>query len=148
MKIKEFSVFLLVVATVFSCDSSYSAIMQDFNSNFTQTYYGKETMKFGDLEFEETLMIPKEKYFVPYECSISFAAPLGAVTYSWRLEKYRGKEKTIESIQTERSFRYSFGDNCDLGVPYVLSLEAVDKKGDKFSDETEIILYETLESVE
>lgn len=145
MKIKIFISLVLICLLFSSCNSSYSSMLQDFNNNFTQTYYGKESMKFGDLEFEESLMIPKEKYFIFHECSIGFSAPMGAVTYKWKLEKY--KEKNILSAQNERNFMYSFGERYVLGVPYILTLEAWDKDGTQFSDTAEIILYEDIKDI-
>ena len=54
---------LLCSILIFSaCNSSYDAMLDDFNSNFTQSYYEKDTMDFGDEDFDTSLIDLLKKY--------------------------------------------------------------------------------------
>ncbi|MBP3606965.1 MAG: hypothetical protein J6J11_01435 [Treponema sp.] len=133
---------LLCSILIFSaCNSSYDAMLDDFNSNFTQSYYEKDTMDFGDEDFDTSLMIPSEQYVMQPYYSICLSAPKGASEYRWILTWYKEDVENSKIISLARSVSYTFYDDCILGRPYIITLEAKDSAGTLFTDSAEIILY-------
>lgn len=132
-----------------SCDTSYSCMLDEYNSNFQHTVGVKTIPKVGENGFDQNQMLSQEEYTVLVGGSFMICAPDApsqGYIYTWELRNcITDEQKVIGSAQVLNFFVKS--SELSIGIAYELTLSIEKDSVRKWTDKATVYFVTAGESV-